>query len=39
MVEGLKSVRKFGTMASTMKIAGDIVGPIGDEADWEAARE
>lgn len=36
---GLKPIRKFGTMAGTMKIVGDIVGPIGDQADWEAAHE
>jgi len=36
---GLKAVRKLGTMVGTMKIVGDIVGPIGDESDWEAARE
>lgn len=36
---GLKPVRQLGTMIGTMKIAGDIVGPIGDESDWEAAEE
>jgi antitoxin (DNA-binding transcriptional repressor) of toxin-antitoxin stability system len=36
---GLKPVRKLGTMVGTMKIVGDIVGPIGDESDWEAAGE
>lgn len=36
---GLKPVRKFGTMAGTMKIVGDIVGPISVEADWDAGGE
>jgi len=36
---GLKPVRQLGTMIGTMKITGDIVGPIGDESDWEAAEE
>ena len=36
---GIKPVRKFGSMAGTMTIVGDIVGPIGDESDWEAAGE
>jgi len=26
-------------MIGTMKITGDIVGPVGDESDWEAAEE
>src|SRR5216683_4607345 len=30
--------RKLGTMAGSGRILGDIVGPIGDESDWEAAR-
>jgi prevent-host-death family protein len=30
---------KFGTMAGTAEILGDIVGPIGDISDWEAARD
>src|ERR1700740_2202180 len=28
---GLKPVRQLGTMIGTMKITGDIVGPIGDD--------
>jgi len=36
---GAKPVRKLGAMIGTMKIAGDIVGPIGEESDWEAAQE
>jgi prevent-host-death family protein len=30
---------KLGRMAGTMKILGDIVGPIGDISDWEAAQD
>jgi len=30
--------RKFGSMAGTMKILGDIVGPISTWDDWEADR-
>jgi prevent-host-death family protein len=29
---------RLGTGAGKMVIHGDIVGPIGDESDWEAAR-
>jgi prevent-host-death family protein len=36
---GLKRVRRLGTMADTGRIIGDIVGPIGDESDWEAAKD
>ena len=36
---GLRPVRKFGTMAGTMQIVGDIVGPISDISSWEAAGE
>jgi hypothetical protein len=28
-----------GRWIGTMKITGDIVGPIADESDWDAARE
>jgi len=35
----LKPIRRLGTMAGTGRIIGDIVGPIGDESDWEAAKE
>ena len=36
---GLKPVRKLGAMIGTMKIVGDIVGPVSDESDWETAQE
>jgi len=29
----------LGSMAGTAEITGDIVGPLGTEADWEAGRE
>ena len=29
----------LGCMKGTIEIKGDIVGPIGSEEDWEAARE
>lgn len=35
----LTPVRKLGTLAGTMQIVGDIVGPVSDESDWEAAGE
>jgi len=31
--------RRFGRHIGSMEILGDIVGPIGDESDWEAARD
>ena len=31
--------RRLGTMTGSGRILGDIVGPIGDESDWDAARE
>ena len=31
--------RLLGTMMGSGRIIGDIVGPIGDESDWEAARD
>jgi hypothetical protein len=31
--------RRLGTMVGSGRILGDIVGPIGDESDWEAARD
>lgn len=34
-----KPQRQLGTMVGTAQITGDIVGPIGDESDWEAAQE
>jgi antitoxin (DNA-binding transcriptional repressor) of toxin-antitoxin stability system len=36
---GLSPVRKLGAMIGTMQIVGDIVGPVSDESDWEAAGE
>ena len=35
----LKPARRFGTMIGTAQILGDIVGPISDVSDWEAAGE
>ncbi len=34
-----KRVPRLGGGAGTMVILGDIVGPIGDESDWEAAQD
>jgi antitoxin (DNA-binding transcriptional repressor) of toxin-antitoxin stability system len=34
-----QSPRRFGRRIGSMVILGDIVGPIGDESDWEAARD
>jgi prevent-host-death family protein len=31
--------RRLGTGVGSGRILGDIVGPIGDESDWEAARD
>ncbi|MGB2638002.1 MAG: type II toxin-antitoxin system Phd/YefM family antitoxin [Candidatus Acidiferrum sp.] len=33
-----KQTIKLGGGIGTVKILGDIVGPIGDESDWEAAQ-
>ena len=30
--------RRIGTLGGTMEIHADIVGPTGDESDWEAAQ-
>jgi len=30
--------RPLGSLAGTIRIVGDIVGPISDLADWETAR-
>jgi prevent-host-death family protein len=35
----LKSQRRFGARIGSMVILGDIVGPLGDESDWEAAQD
>lgn len=32
-------LRRFGTLASKIEIHGDIVGPISDISEWEAAQE
>jgi prevent-host-death family protein len=37
--EVAKRVPRLGAGAGTMVILGDIVGPIGDESDWEAAQD
>ena len=34
-----RPIRRLGTMSGSGRIIGDIVGPIGDESDWEAAKE
>lgn len=34
-----RTVRRFGHRTASGRILGDIVGPIGDESDWEAAAE
>jgi len=34
-----KPKRRLGTLIGTMKIHGDIVGPIGDIAEWEAYQD
>ena len=35
----VKHTIRFGTGVGSMTILGDIVGPIGDISDWEAARD
>jgi prevent-host-death family protein len=35
----LNPMRRLGTMSGSGRIIGDIVGPIGDESDWDAAKE
>jgi len=37
--EAVKRVPRLGQGAGSMVILGDIVGPIGDESDWEAAQD
>jgi hypothetical protein len=37
--QGAKHTIRMGGGIGTVKILGDIVGPIGDESDWEAAQE
>jgi prevent-host-death family protein len=31
--------RRLGTLGGLIEIHGDIVGPIGDQSDWDAAQE
>jgi prevent-host-death family protein len=38
-VESAKRTIRLGTGVGSMEILGDIVGPIGDISDWEAAQE
>ena len=33
-----RKIPRFGTLVNLIEIHGDIVGPIGNEADWEAAQ-
>lgn len=33
-----KPVRRLGGMLGSGRIVGDIVGPISDESDWDAAQ-
>lgn len=35
----VQPARRFGGMVGTARIVGDIVGPIGDESDWESAQD
>jgi prevent-host-death family protein len=37
--EPVKRVIRLGTGVGSMKILGDIVGPISDISDWQAARD
>ena len=34
-----RRIPRFGTGIGSAEILGDIVGPISDESDWEAARD
>jgi antitoxin (DNA-binding transcriptional repressor) of toxin-antitoxin stability system len=36
---GVQRSPRLGTGAGTATILGDIVGPTGDESDWEAAQD
>jgi hypothetical protein len=36
---GARTARRLGTGIDTGVILGNIVGPIGDESDWEAAQD
>src|SRR5437667_2055268 len=35
----VKRVPRLGGGAGTMEVLGDIVGPISDESEWEAAQD
>lgn len=37
--EGAGRIIRLGAGAGSLEILGDIVGPTGDESDWEAAQE
>lgn len=37
--EAKPQLRRLGTLASKIEIHGDIVGPISDISEWEAAQE
>jgi prevent-host-death family protein len=36
---GLQTPRKLGGMVGTGRTLGDIVGPVSDDSDWEAAQD
>ncbi len=36
---GKQGARRLGSMAGTVRIIGDIVGPTGSWDDWEAGRD
>lgn len=38
-VNRFRRIPRLGGGAGTMEILGDIVGPIGDISDWEAAQD
>jgi prevent-host-death family protein len=38
-VSAIHAVRRFGLRTQTGTVLGDIVGPSGDESDWEAAQK
>jgi prevent-host-death family protein len=37
--DSAKRIPRFGTGVGSLSIVGDIVGPIADISDWEAARD
>jgi prevent-host-death family protein len=38
-INRFKRIPRLGAGAGTIEILGDIVGPIGDISDWEAAQD